>query len=360
MRSFLVPILFWCLTGFLAAQTGVPELDALKNPYTASVTALRKARDERAGPFAKNYLAALDRLEKQMPAIAAAVKAERDRLIAGQPLTDALRQAMPAALADVYTRFAADVQKSDAPFTQQEQQLGRQYLSALDNLQRRLLAQNEIAKAAQVRTERDTVAASIPGAPAAPGTKEEHTPAASTIRSGTGRAATALDPSLATKITNAIAGKQFERTTNTGEDADKPGWADTPGGLLVGFEFFEVGKDNHIRSMRPYFLTAEGVVAGKDRGKMDKVTSKVLARPGFAVGGIIGAGNKGGLQIIFMRIDPATGKLATDSSSTYKSPWFGDKNKAKPLPIGADGSPVIGVYGKTGADCDGIGLVILK
>ena len=36
------------VTGFLAAQSGAPELDALKNPYTANVAALRKARDERA------------------------------------------------------------------------------------------------------------------------------------------------------------------------------------------------------------------------------------------------------------------------------------------------------------------------
>ncbi len=359
MRLFLLSLFASVLTGTLAAQTAVPELDALKTPYTNNLTALHKARDERAAPFARNYLAALDRLEKQMPAIAPAVKTERDRLIGGQPLTDSARQSMPAPLADVYVRFTADVQKSDAPFAQQEQQLTRQYLSSLDTLQRRFLAQNEVAKAAQVRTERDAVAAAS-GAPAATA-KDEKTPAASTIRNTSARAATNLDPALADKIAAAVSTQSFTRGPNSVQEGGATqGGADIPseGALLVGFEVFQF-KEGGIRSLRPYFLTKQGVAPGKDRGKMEKVTDKVLARPGFAVAGLITEG-KSAIQVIFMKIDPATGRYLTDSSNTYKSQWLGKKGHDKPLTLGGDGSLVIGVYGKTGSDCDDIGLITIK
>jgi len=118
-----------------------------------------------------------------------------------------------------------------------------------------------------------------------------------------------------------------------------------------------VGKDNHLRSLRPYFLTSKGIVAGRDRGKLEKVTDKVVARPGYAVGGLITSEGKRGMQVIFMKIDPVSGRLATDSGSIYKSVWIGDKGREKPKQIGGDGRLVIGVYGKTGADCDDIGLV---
>jgi hypothetical protein len=337
----------------------VSELDALKTPYTNNITALRKARDERAAPYAKNYLAALDRLEKQMPAIAAAVKAERDRLSAGQELTTAGRSAMPAPLVDLYTRFAADVQRSDAAFTQQEQQLTRQYLSSLDTLQRKFLALNEVSKAAQVRAERDAVAAAV-GAPAATG-KDEKTPAASTIRNTSPRAATNLDPALADKIAAAVNSKSYTRGPNSVQEGGATkGRADIPedGALLVGFEVFQF-KDGGIRSLRPYFLTRQGLVPGEDRGKMEKVTDKVLARPGFAVAGLVTDG-KSGIQVIFMKMDAATGRFATDASSTYKSQWLGKKGHGKPLTLGGDGSLIIGVYGKTGSDCDDIGLITMK
>lgn len=60
------------------------------------------------------------------------------------------------------------------------------------------------------------------------------------------------------------------------------------GGVLVGFEFFETKSNGFpdVRSLRPFYLTPAGVKAGSDRGRMEKVTNKVLARPGYAVGGI--------------------------------------------------------------------------
>lgn len=93
---------------------------------------------------------------------------------------------------------------------------------------------------------------------------------------------------------------------------------------------------------------------------MEKVTNKIVARAGYAVAGILTNHGKRGMQVIFMKIDPATGRFATDANATYKSTWFGDKGRDKPQQIGGDGRFVIGVYGKTGADCDELGLVVLN
>ena len=234
----------------------------------------------------------------------------------------------------------------------------RQYLTALDTLQRRLTAQNEVAKAAAVRAERVAVAAALPKE-LAPKGEEEKTPAESTIRASTVKAVGALDPALAEKIAAAVQSKNHARSENSRQVGETNGWADVPedGGLLVGFEFFEVGKEHRVRSLRPYFLTRQGIVAGKDRGKMENVSNKIIARAGYAVGGLLTTDGKGDYQIIFMKIDPLTGRFATDAASTYKSTWYGDKGREKPKQIGGDGRFVIGVYGKTGADCDDLGLV---
>lgn len=60
-----------------------------------------------------------------------------------------------------------------------------------------------------------------------------------------------------------------------------------------------------------------------------------------------------------MKVDPTTGKFATGNGSSYKSPWIGEKTRDKQVQLGGDGRLVIGVFGKSGADCDDIGLIML-
>jgi hypothetical protein len=96
---------------------------------------------------------------------------------------------------------------------------------------------------------------------------------------------------------------------------------------------------------------------------MEKVTNKIMARPGYAVGGInvYHTNNDGriqGLQVIFMKMLPAEARLDHSSGNTYRSLWFGTiPHKDKPKELGGDGRPVVGVYGFRGADADCIGLV---
>ena len=362
MRAFIRLSWFCLLVSAVVAQTTViPEIAAMRDPYMRNLTLNRTARDQRAAPITAAYVAALGRLEKQPPADPA-IAAERERIAAKREPLDHERKAMPPALAELRARYDNDLARSNVPFQQQEQQLTRQYISALETLQHRLTAQNQVAKAAAARAESVAAATTLPQAVTPlPGNNNKPI-AESTIRGATVKAAGALEPALADKLAAATTAKTYTRTESSSQNPAMPGWADVPetGGLLVGFEFFEVGKEKRIRSLRPYYMTRTGIVAGKDRGKMEKITDKIIARPGYAVAGFLGVAGKNGMQILFMKIDPATGRFASDSASTYKSAWFGEKGRDKPLQIGGDGRFIIGVYGKTGADCDDLGLLLMN
>ena len=183
----------------------------------------------------------------------------------------------------------------------------------------------------------------------------------STITAGNAKALGVLDPTLAAKVRASVTAKNVTRTANSDLHETGKGWADTKEGegLLVGFEFFQPYNDGWIRSVRPYFLTSAGIVAGSNRGAMDKVHEKIIARPGYAVAGML-ISKETQIQLIFMRIDPATGRFLTDSANTYKSSVFGKKAKEKPMLLGGDGRFVVGVYGQSGADVGSLGLVLLN
>lgn len=170
-----------------------------------------------------------------------------------------------------------------------------------------------------------------------------------------------LDPALAAKIAGATGANSL---TMTEASAEEGGSRDLPdsAGVLIGFEFLESNSNNmaDIRSLRAIYLTSEGVKEGKARGELSTVTNKVLARAGYAVGGIAVHHNERriqGIQVIFMKINPATGKLDTSAATAYKSMWFGSRPRGKARELGGDGRLVVGIFGKTGADCDTIGLI---
>ena len=356
-------LLSLCALASALAQTNPPpatiaEIEALRAPYLKTLAALQSTREARSEPVRRSYLTALDRLEKESasrPELdpGQTIKAERERTAARTEPGGEDRKAMVPALSALRVRYESDLQRAIAPHLQQEQQLARQYVSSLDTLQRRLTAQNQIQKAALVSAERESVAASLPGE--AKAGRVEKTPAESTVR-----AEGKLDPALAAKIAATVSAKAFTRSDDSGGDGEKKGSDDVPdtGALLAGFEFFEVAARDGawIRSLRPYFLTREGVVPGKDRGKMEKVTKKILARPGYAVAGLLTLEAKA-LQVVFMKIDPATGRFDPAPAHAYKSTWIGTKTRGTPKQLGGDGRFIIGVYGKTGANCDTIGLV---
>jgi len=158
-----LPILL--LTAIASAQNAVPELDPLRVPYSKNLALIRTTKEQRILPITTAYVAALERLEKQVaadPFALSAVKAERERVAAKREPLEMDRKEMPPALAELRARYDQDVERSNAPLDRQEQQMTRQYITALDALQRRLTSQNQVAKAAAVRAERIAAAASLP------------------------------------------------------------------------------------------------------------------------------------------------------------------------------------------------------
>ena len=344
------------------AQDIPPELTQLKTPYQQAVTTIRANGDARAKPFVASYLAALDRLLQQSandPVLSVPLAAERDRVAAGKAPTAEERAKMGVQLQQLRAKFDADMLKTRAPFVQQETQYTRQYLSSLSTLERRFASQNLIVKAAAVTEEIQKV-----NGLAGNSAKEERVKAESTVSAGTAKAVGTLDPVLADKIAAAAKAKAYTRSPNSKQVGGTEGGADVPeeGALLVGFEYFQPWSKSDsgmIRSLRPYFLTKEGIVPGKDRGTMERVTNKIMAKPGYAIAGLF-VGDEKEIQAVFMKLNPATRQFLTDPANAYKSQSYGKEGKGKPKLIGGDGRLVIGVYGKTGSDCDDLGLVMMN
>ena len=349
------------LLNLAQAQDIPPELTQLKAPYVQAVTTIRANAEARAKPFVTSYLAALSRMEKQFasdPVLSVMLVQEMERVGTGKVPTAADVAKFSPALQQLRAKFDADTKATKAPFVQQEAQYSRQYLASLGALERRFTAQNAVAKAAAVLAENQRVSAEMGLVPAG---EKPNVVADSTITAGKVKALGTLDVAMADKLAAAAKAKSYTRTANSKQGAATEGATDVPedGGLLVGFEFYQTGKDNWIQSMRPYFITRQGIVPGKDRGKMKEVTEKVMARPGYAVSGMLITAEKE-IQLIFSKINEATGQLATDAASTYKSQVYGKKTREKAMLVGGDGRPVIGVYGRTGSDADDLGLVMMN
>ena len=353
-----------------APAQSVPEIEALRGPYQRNLDAIESARKTRTAPVIHAYIAELERLQKEITSSgdldgALQVKAERQRVESGTDPTTVERKSMSAPLASLRARFEKEIQPILAALRTAEEQQKHDYTAALESLQRRLTVQNQLEKAALVRTERESISGAPPEKaapiPAAVPGGAPPAPLSPSAVAGAGQ----LDPAFAEKIAVAIRDNKLALTPPSLENKPEGGHETlSEGAVLVGFEFMEE-KDHglpDVRSLRPIYLTTAGVKEGTARGKMDKITNKVLARSGYAVGGIlayhIDGGCIQGIQVIFMKMLPGEARLDQSSSNTYRSLWFGSRpRKEKPKELGGDGRPVVGVYGMRGANCDIIGLI---
>jgi hypothetical protein len=133
------------------------------------------------------------------------------------------------------------------------------------------------------------------------------------------------------------------------------------GGLLIGFEFglgSFVNSDN-IKAIRPIYRSAAGEeVKGTQIGTNLTRVVTVKAKEGYAVGGLtVNAGLwLDGMNITFMKVNGAE----LDPKDTYTSEFIGSKG-GNPSVLAGDGSPVVGVIGKSNREgSTGIGLLLKK
>ena len=135
----------------------------------------------------------------------------------------------------------------------------------------------------------------------------------------------------------------------------------TKGSLLIGIEvgIHNLGPNyDAIRAFRPIYLTGTTESKGKQYGTNLSHVVTLKAKPGYAVGGIIGKAGltMDGMLVIFMHVTP-DGKL--DPQDSYRSDWVGGKGGGPETLLGGDGTPVIGIIGKANdKECMGLGLYL--
>ncbi len=118
---------------------------------------------------------------------------------------------------------------------------------------------------------------------------------------------------------------------------------------------------NSITSLQPIYAVGGDLLPTKTYGKPSEMAVRVLAKPGYAVGGLAAvAGDRViGLQVIFMRLKD--GRL--DRTDSYASDWLGGGAPAQrvggqaEVRLGCDGKMVVGVYGECGRELTRLGLV---
>jgi hypothetical protein len=127
---------------------------------------------------------------------------------------------------------------------------------------------------------------------------------------------------------------------------------------MIGIKASFLGSPSIMKSVQGIFLTNGARVDGKIFGELLPPVKEVVAKPGYAVGGLITTGGESpargrAFKVVFMRI-AGTG---LDAADKYESPWLGDKTAGAELKLGGDGSYVIGVCGRCAADIDAFGII---
>lgn len=127
------------------------------------------------------------------------------------------------------------------------------------------------------------------------------------------------------------------------------------GALLIGFRASIGG--NQLQALRGIYRLGERVNDGPSHGVTRHELREILAKPGYAVGGVKakGADRVTAFNVVFMKVK---GPML-DPADSYESGWLvGDGNGAATL--GGDGYPVIGLIGRHGNDLDALGLIQFK
>ena len=134
--------------------------------------------------------------------------------------------------------------------------------------------------------------------------------------------------------------------------------ADRP--FLVGFRVTQgtfTGKP-HAKTVQPIFLKDGAGRDGDVHGTPSGNRTEILAKPGYAVGAVVGKGSErvNGFKVIFYRI----AGNALNPADTYESPWVGGDWGDPEKRLDGEGAPVVGIHGRQGGDTDCFGLVYLK
>lgn len=129
------------------------------------------------------------------------------------------------------------------------------------------------------------------------------------------------------------------------------------GCFLVGLRHTTINWSGHaiLRSIQPLYLVDHRRVEGKVHGLRNGRPVESVAKPGYAVGGLlVRSGHRiDGYAVVFMRI--AGNRL--DPEDFYVGAWQGGRGGGGERLLGGHGLAIAGICGRKGADIDALGLV---
>jgi len=133
-----------------------------------------------------------------------------------------------------------------------------------------------------------------------------------------------------------------------------------PTGLLVGFKYVTApfAAGTIVKALQPIYLAGAKRVEGKTYGRFGGTPQEIVAKPGYAVAGIVVRGGirVDAFKVVFMRV----GGASLDSRDSYESKWLGGTGGGGEVKLGGDGAYVVGIHGRSFEDVDCVGLVQLK
>ena len=133
------------------------------------------------------------------------------------------------------------------------------------------------------------------------------------------------------------------------------------GGILVGFDVWlaDYGFNRVIGGLRAIFETANGRIRGDSHGTtLGKPNFVIEAKPGYAVVALEARGGDrlDGFKALFWKIHEFD--VSMDAEGSYQSDWVGGQGGGKARhPLSSNGSPVLGISGRSGTQIDRLGLI---
>ncbi len=168
----------------------------------------------------------------------------------------------------------------------------------------------------------------------------------------------AAGPGTATR--NAPSRGTLTKTTRVGRYSGGRFEEGNAGTFLVGFSASvkHLFGHNAISSIQATYRIGSKQESGSLYGRVNGKPVAILARPGYAVAGIIAHGGDrlDGFRVVFMRIKGQ----GLEPAQSYQSDWVGGEEKNIPARLGCDGNTVVGIYGTSGECVDGMGLIQLE
>lgn len=132
------------------------------------------------------------------------------------------------------------------------------------------------------------------------------------------------------------------------------------GAVLVGVRVHTADKFGgpKIAGVQAIYRLGNKTFLGQIAGQADGPATTVVAKPGYAVGGL--AWHAGllvdGFRVVFMKVDGDR----LDPDDSYNSPWLGDENGGGPGEVMSQGDLVVGLQGRAGDAIFALGLTARK